>query len=95
MLGCANHSRLEAHLVTFVLPPGLESIMSEMARETGQTADQIILDAVEERLAGFRDLRIAEERMRTLDGDAIPLDEILRKYGLADTGEPLGKPAAG
>ena len=81
-------------MVTFILPPGLESIMSEMARETGLTAEQIILDAVEERLADFHDLRIAEERMRDPEGRAIPLDDVLRKYGLADTGEPLGKPAA-
>ena len=81
-------------MVTFVLPPGLESIMSEMARETGQTAEHIILDAVEERLADVRDLRIAEERMRAPDGGTIPLDDVLRKHGLADTGEPLGKPAA-
>ena len=81
-------------MVSFTLPPGLESIMSEMASETGQTAEQIILDAVEERLADFRDLRVAEERLRNPGGPAIPLDDILRKYGLADTGEPLGKPAA-
>lgn len=81
-------------MVTFTLPPGLESIMSEMVRETGQTAEQIILDAVEERLADFHDLRIAEERMRNPESPAIPLDDVLRKYGLADAGKPGGKPAA-
>jgi hypothetical protein len=81
-------------MVTFTLPPGLESIMSDMARETGQTAEQIILDAVEERLADFHDLRIAEERLRTPEGPASPLDDVLRRYGLGGTGKPLGKPAA-
>lgn len=80
-------------MITFTLPPGLEAVMSEMARKTGQTAEQIILDAVEEHLADFHDLRIAEERLRNPEGRAVPLDEVLRKYGLDDR-EPLGKPAA-
>lgn len=81
-------------MVTFTLPPGLESIMSEMVRETGQTAEQIILDAVEERLADFHDLRIAEERLRTPEGPTIPLDDILRRCGLIDIGTPVGENAA-
>jgi hypothetical protein len=81
-------------MITFNLPPGLEWIMAEMASETGQTPEQIILDAVEERLSDFHETRIAEERLRNPTGPYIPLDEAIRELELREAEERRNKPAA-
>lgn len=68
--------------------------MAEMVRETGQTAKQIILDAVEERLADFHDLKIVEERMKSPEFTDVSLEELINSNRPLDDDGSLIRSAA-
>jgi predicted DNA-binding protein len=80
--------------ITITLPQELEPVLADMVRETGRTAEELALSALLERLEDFEDVKIAEERLRDQEGPGIPLEEVMRKYGLAASDEKQSKPAA-
>lgn len=78
--------------ISITLPDELDGVLDELVRKTGESAEQIALRALLDRLEDFEDLQIAEERLQNPEGPAIPLEEVMRKYGLLD--EQQSKPAA-
>lgn len=80
--------------ITISLPQELEAVLAEMVRESGSTAEEITLSALLERLEDFEDVKIAEERLRNPEGPNLPIEEVMRKYGLAAPDEKQSKPAA-
>jgi hypothetical protein len=81
-------------MITINLPPELDTVLADLMRETGQSAERIALDALLERLEDFEDVRVAEERLRNPSGPNIPLEDLLRKYGSLDADRQHTKPAA-
>jgi hypothetical protein len=79
-------------MITINLPPELDKVLADMVRETGRSAEHIALGALLERLEDFEDVRIAEERLRNPVGPSIPLEEVMRKFGIGDKRQD--KPAA-
>jgi RNase adaptor protein for sRNA GlmZ degradation len=81
-------------MITINLPPELNTVLADMMRETGKSAEQIALEALLERLEDFEDVRVAEERLRNPSGPNIPLEKLMQKYGLLDDEGQHNKPAA-
>ena len=81
-------------MITFSLPPELDTVLADLMRETGQSAEQIALGALLERLEDFEDVRIAEERLRTDSGVRIPREEIIKDIEKREASELAAKPAA-
>lgn len=75
--------------IAITLPQELEAVLAEMVRESGRTAEDIALSALLERLEDFEDLKIAEECLRNPQDPSIPLEEVMRKFGLLPTAEKL------
>lgn len=80
--------RYKYHMpVSLRLPPEIEARLESLARRTGRTKSFYIREAVLEHLDDLEDLYLAERRLQdVLDGrsDTMPLEEILRRHGLAD-----------
>ena len=81
-------------MITINLPPELDTVLANLMRETGQSAEQIALGALLERLEDFEDARVAEERLRDDDGVQIPLEEIIKDIEEREARERFTKPAA-
>ena len=81
-------------MITINLPPELDTVLADLMRETGQSAEQIALGALLERLEDFEDARVAEERLRDDDGVRIPLEEIIKDIEEREACELSAKPAA-
>ena len=78
--------------ITITLPEELDAVLNELARRTGESAERIALRALLDRLEDFEDVEIAEERLRNPEGPPIPLEEVMRQFGLLD--QEQSKPVA-
>ncbi len=68
------------------LPPKIEKRLEALAKATGRTKSFYAREAILEHLADLEDYYIAEKRMqelRTGKSKAIPLEEVMKRYGLA------------
>jgi RHH-type rel operon transcriptional repressor/antitoxin RelB len=67
------------------LPEDIESRLDELAKRTGRPKSYYVREALAEYLADLEDFYLAEKRMKSYsETKAIPLDEVMRKHGLAD-----------
>ena len=72
---------------TLQLPAGLFDHLTSVAAEAGQSADELILTAIEQHLEDISDLRaIAEYEKQVADGtlETVPFDEVRKGLGLED-----------
>ena len=81
-------------MVTVKLPPKTEKLLTDMAKASGRTVDQVATDAILEAIEDWHDAAIADERLRDDDGVRIPLDDVLRKLERREIEERRKKPAA-
>lgn len=81
-------------MIAISLPLELEEVLADLCRQTGQSAEQLALKALLERLEDFEDARVAEARLSDPSATFIPLDEVMRKFGLSPKDERQDKPAA-
>ena len=66
------------------LPPDVESRLAALARKTGRTKTHYAREAIVEHLHDLEDFYLAEQRMKRYgEKKTIPLDEVLRRHGLA------------
>ena len=80
-------------MVSIDLPPEIDRLLADMARATGRSQDQIVIEAILEALEDWEDSQIAAERFED-KGPYIPLEEVIRKFELRDAEEQRKKPAA-
>ncbi len=67
------------------LPAEIEKRLEELAKKTGRTKSYYVRQAILEYLEDLEDFYLAEERLRTFgEAKAIPLEEIMKRYGLED-----------
>jgi RHH-type rel operon transcriptional repressor/antitoxin RelB len=66
------------------LPRDVESRLAALARKTGRTKTHYAREAILEHLQDLEDFYLAEQRMkRYSEKKTIPLEEVLRRRGLA------------
>jgi predicted DNA-binding protein len=70
-------------MATIQIPDELESLIEPGAQRAGETSAAFLSEAVLSRLEEIEDIAIATERLKN-PGTRISLQEIGRKYGLAD-----------
>ncbi len=73
--------------VSLRLPPEIETRLEDLARQTGRTKSYYMREAIVEYLDDLEDLYLAERRLEdVLSGrsDTVPLEELLKRHGLAD-----------
>jgi len=69
------------------LPEDIEKRLAALAKETGRTKSFYVREAVLEHLDDLEDLYLAEQRLREIrEGKVktIPLEEVMKEYGMAD-----------
>jgi RHH-type rel operon transcriptional repressor/antitoxin RelB len=73
-------------MLTLDLPKDIEDRLDSLARASGRSKGDHVLDALEDYLADSDDVAIAEQRLsniRSGQSDTVPLEDIARRYGLA------------
>lgn len=69
------------------LPPDIEDRLNALAQRTGRTKTFYAREAILEHLDDLEDLYLAETRLQALrrdDDQAVPLEELMQRHGLAD-----------
>ncbi|MDZ7856085.1 TraY domain-containing protein [Sphaerotilus sp.] len=69
------------------LPPDIEDRLNALAQRTGRTKTFYAREAILEHLDDLEDLYLAETRLQALrrgDDQAVPLEELMKRHGLAD-----------
>ncbi len=80
--------------ITFDLPDELRDVLAELCREEDKSAEQLARRLLLDRLEDLEDARIALERLNDSQPSGIPLEDVMRKYGLLDEKGERTKPAA-
>lgn len=62
------------------LPPEIEARLEALAKKTGRTKSYYAREAIIEHLEDLEDIHLAEERIRTDNGERISLEEMMEKY---------------
>lgn len=66
------------------LPEDLEDRLYRLAEKTGRPKSYYVREALAEYMTNLEDHYLAEQRLKKFgDGPAIPLDDLMKKYGLA------------
>ncbi len=66
------------------LPEDLEQRLAQLAEKTGRPKSYYVREALCEYIDDLEDHYLAEQRLRKFgDGAGIPLDKLMKKYGLA------------
>jgi hypothetical protein len=68
-------------MVTLNLPKKTQALLRELAQETGSSEEQIVLDALLDRLEDWYDCKLIAERGRD-DQPTIPFEQVIRELGL-------------
>jgi RHH-type rel operon transcriptional repressor/antitoxin RelB len=69
------------------LPPEIEDRLDALAKRTGRSKSYYARQAILEHLDDLEDVYLAEREMEAIRSGAaatIPLDELMKRYGLAD-----------
>jgi len=69
------------------LPPEIESRLEKLAAATGRTKSFYAREAILEHIGDLEDIYLAEQRLEDLRAGrtkAMPLEEVMKQYGLAD-----------
>ena len=72
-------------MVTIKLPKKTQALLSELAQESGVSEEQIVLDALLERLEDWYDYKMIKERGPD-DGPTVPLEQVMRELGFGGDG---------
>ena len=80
-------------MLAIELPPEAEARLDAVARAAGRTKAACARDAILEYLDDMEDLRIAEQRLadnRAGRSQSVPLEDVMRRYGLEATASLQG-----
>ena len=82
-----TYSNSEVPLLALRLPPEIEKRLEALARRTGRSKSFYARAAILEHLDDVEDLYLAErelEAVRSGTAEMVPLDEMMKRYDLAD-----------
>ncbi len=71
--------------ISLRLPDDISIRLQKLAQITGRSKTYYMLEAIREHLDDLEDLYLAEQRLldhRADKSQALPLDEVMRRYGL-------------
>jgi RHH-type transcriptional regulator, rel operon repressor / antitoxin RelB len=74
-------------LLAIRLPVEVENRLDSLAKATGRTKTFYVREAILKHLNDLEDLYLAEQRLIDLKAgksQAVPMDEVMRRYGLED-----------
>ena len=69
------------------LPATIEKRLDRLAKRSGRSKSYYVREAILSHLEDLEDLAVAEARLREVQegrSKTIPLEEVIKKYGLAD-----------
>ena len=69
------------------LPPEVEQRLDALARKTGRSKSFYVREAIVEHLDELEDIYLAEQRLEDIRAgraDTIPLEDLVKKYGVED-----------
>lgn len=67
------------------LPDDIEKRLEKLAKKTGRTKSYYVRQAILEYLEDMEDYYLAEERLKSFnEAKTIPLEKIMKRYGLED-----------
>lgn len=69
------------------LPEGIEQRLNVLAKETGRTKTYYVREAIIEHIDDMEDVYLAEKRLANIrngNSEPIPLNDIMKRYGLED-----------
>jgi RHH-type transcriptional regulator, rel operon repressor / antitoxin RelB len=69
------------------LPQSIEKRLEKLARRTGRTKSYYVREAILQHLEDLEDIYLAErvlERIRNGEERTIPLEDVMKNYGLED-----------
>ena len=73
--------------ISLRLPAEIETRLEDLARRTGRSKSFYIREALLEHLDDLEDFFLAERRLQDVlagRSDTVPLEELLKRHGLAD-----------
>lgn len=74
-------------MIAVRLPEEIEKRLEKLARITGRTKSYYVRQAILEKLEELEDLYIAEKRLEDIrlgKAETVPLEKVLKRYGLED-----------
>ena len=73
-------------MIQIDLPPEVEALIADFARRQGVSKEEFVRRAILDRVEDTEDYYSAEERLRTSDGETVPLEEVMKEFSddLAD-----------
>ena len=75
------------HMLAIRLPEAIEERLDRLAKRTGRTKTYYAREAILQHLEDLEDIYLAEKRLAAIRSGrtkTIPLDEVMRRYGLED-----------
>ena len=77
------------------LPASIEKRLDRLAKRTGRTKTYYAREAIIERLADLEAVYLAERRLEGIRAGrrkTVPIEKVMRRYGLISTAVPKKKP---
>jgi RHH-type transcriptional regulator, rel operon repressor / antitoxin RelB len=77
----------EAQMLTIRLPQSIEKRLERLTRRTGRSKSYYVREAILQHLGDLEDIYLAEralERIRNGEDRTIPLEKIMKRYGIED-----------
>jgi RHH-type rel operon transcriptional repressor/antitoxin RelB len=74
-------------MLTIRLPQSIEKRLDRLARRTGRSKSYYVREAILQHLGDLEDIYLAEralERIRNGDDRTIPLEKVMKRYGMED-----------
>ena len=74
-------------MLTIRLPQEIEARLNTLATATGRSKSYYVREAILEHLDDMEDVYLAEKRLEDIRAgrsDTIPLEEVMKEYGLGD-----------
>ena len=74
-------------MLSINLPADLEERLERLAQATGRSKSDHAREAIIEYLGDLEDAQLAEDRLNQLRAgrsDAVPLEDVMKRYGMAD-----------
>jgi RHH-type rel operon transcriptional repressor/antitoxin RelB len=69
------------------LPDDISSRLQRLSERTGRSKTYYLIEAIRDHIDDLEDLYLAEQRLianRAGDSQSIPLEEVMKRYGLED-----------
>ena len=74
-------------MLSLFFPAEIQDRLSRLAKASGRTEGELVIEAVHDHLQDLEDLYLSEERLTALRegrSDTVPLQKVMEDYGLDD-----------